>query len=353
MTLAELRARALDTLFSPTTLQAAIVRLGFVQADPIRAPARAQDLILRQRVDGYRAGELERRYAELDVAEDFFLNYGFVSRALQSLMHPRPGLSVKQGVWPSQRVRRAHLVHAFVRERGVVHPREVEAHFAHGKLKNPWGGSSNATTLVLDALHYRGLLRVARREGGVRLYAAHEHAAGEGDVEARLDALVDVVARLYGPLPSASLSYYVRRLRYAVPQHQREIGAALGRARDRLAHARVAGIDWWWLDSLRAPDERVRLVAPFDPVVHDRARFELLWGWVYRFEAYTPLRKRKLGYYALPILWRDRAIGWANVTAAPFDAQLGFHRGRPRDRAFARELDEELSRMREFLRSAE
>ena len=36
--------------------------MGFVQADPIRAPARAQDLILRHRVNNYRAGELERRY---------------------------------------------------------------------------------------------------------------------------------------------------------------------------------------------------------------------------------------------------------------------------------------------------
>ena len=66
-------------------------RLGFVQADPIRAPARAQDLTLRHRVSRYRAGDLERRYPNLDVHEDFFVNYGFVSRAVQRLMHPRGG----------------------------------------------------------------------------------------------------------------------------------------------------------------------------------------------------------------------------------------------------------------------
>ena len=53
-------------------------RLGFVQADPIRAPARAQDLTLRQRVAGYRAGDLERRYPRLRIEEDFFVNYGFM-----------------------------------------------------------------------------------------------------------------------------------------------------------------------------------------------------------------------------------------------------------------------------------
>ena len=58
----------------------------------------------------------------------------------------------------------------------------------------------------------------------------------------------------------------------------------------------------------------MRLLAPFDPIVWDRRRFELFWGWEYRFEAYTPVHKRRLGYYALPLLWRDRVIGWANVS---------------------------------------
>ena len=116
---------------------------------------------------------------------------------------------------------------------------------------------------------------------------------------------------------AASLSYYVRRLRYAVPQWEKEIAGALRRARERLAHARIDGVDWYWPNeenpSRTKASETVRLLAPFDPVVHDRTRFELLWGWVYRFEAYTPASKRKLGYYALPMLWRDRVIGWAEL----------------------------------------
>src|SRR5689334_23916417 len=92
MTLDDLRRFAVArSLFTPTTLQRALDALGFVQADPIRAPARAQDLTLRHRVKGYRAGDLERRYASLDVHEDFFVNYGFVTGAVQRLMHPRGG----------------------------------------------------------------------------------------------------------------------------------------------------------------------------------------------------------------------------------------------------------------------
>ena len=57
--IAFLRRRAIGaTLFAPTTLGRAVAKLGFVQADPIRAPARAQDLILRHRVADYRAGDM-------------------------------------------------------------------------------------------------------------------------------------------------------------------------------------------------------------------------------------------------------------------------------------------------------
>ncbi len=51
---------------------------------------------------------------------------------------------------------------------------QVVLEFAHGKITNWFGGSSNATTHPLDDMHYRGLLRVARREGGTRVYAIRE-----------------------------------------------------------------------------------------------------------------------------------------------------------------------------------
>ncbi len=353
ITLDGLRRMAVtQSLFAPTTLKRALQKFGFVQADPIRAPARAQDLMLRHRVKNYRAGDLERRYAKLDIQEDFFINYGFVSSSLQALMHPRSTCV------PNARGKRAQLLLEFVRERGAVHPREVDSHFSHGRVKNYWGGSSNATTHLLDAMHYQGLLRVARRNGGIRIYTAHQHGPGPVDkvtCRAHIDALIDVAVRIYAPLPGKSLSFIVRRLRLAVPQWQNELTRALQRAKQRLVHACIDGVDWYWLADEKAEEfesqDTVRLLTPFDPVVWDRARFELLWGWAYRFEAYTPVHKRKLGYYALPLLWRDRVIGWGNlsVKSRELKSEFGYVKSPPSDPAFKRELATELDRIRAFL----
>jgi uncharacterized protein YcaQ len=98
--------------------------------------------------------------------------------------------------------------------------------------------------------------------------------------------------------------------------------------------------------------DEVRLLAPFDPVVWDRRRFEAFWGWAYRFEAYTKPAQRRLGYYALPLLWRDQVIGWGNlaVVEGTLQAELGYVTGRaPRERGFRRALELELERMAQFL----
>lgn len=342
------------SLFPPTTLSRAIARLGFVQADPIRAPARAQDLTLRHRVTDYRAGDLERRYAKLDIEEDFFVNYGFIPSPTHALLHPR----VARIEWKKAQMSKALAILDFVRSRGVVHPREVDAHFAHGKVTNWFGGSSNASTQLMDGMHYRGMLRIARREGGIRLYAAREISAAPTDVTAAMDTLVDIVIRKYAPLPERSFTMLVTMLRHAAPQWTDERKAAIARAKQRYASAVVDGLRWYWPpdENPRAPRHAaanvVRFLAPFDPVVWDRYRFEKLWGWAYRFEAYTPAPKRVRGYYALPLLWRDQVIGWGNLSmqAGTLVADIGYvHGSAARDELFANQLDAELQRMRAFL----
>ena len=237
ITLDDLRRHALArTLFSPTTLPQAVQRLGFVQADPIRAPARAQDLTLRQRV------------------------------------------------------------------------REAAAH-------------------DIDPEH------------------AH-------------DALLDVVLATYAPLPERSLSELASHLVLGAPQWRDRRRDALQRLLGRACQAQVDGLRWIWpagenpASRRHRIDDRLRLLAPFDPVVWDRRRFELFWGWAYRFEAYTPAHKRVRGHYALPLLWQGRVDGWGNLSVehGRLQARIGWHAGRPpADPGWRTELDAELSRCALFL----
>jgi uncharacterized protein YcaQ len=314
-------------------------------------------------VKGYHAGDIERLYTKLDIEEDFFINYGYVTTALHRLMHPRSNSrKLVDDVWgalPVAQRRKAKLLLQFVNERGTVHPREVEEYFSHGKVTNYWGGSSNATTHLLDALHYHGMVRIVRRDKGIRVYGTRNHSSILSDPnerDRRIDALADVIVSIYGPLPSSTLWFYLRRLRYAVPQWQKALTGMLDRAKQRLPHEQVDKLDWYWPVGEKIPrnpvSDTVRLLAPFDPLVHDRARFELLWGWSYRFEAYTPATKRKLGYYAMPMLWRDAIVGWANlsVKGGRLAPDIGFVGEPIRERTFKQELERELESLTKFLR---
>ena len=361
ITLDHLRRYAVArTLFPPTTLQKAIDRLGFVQADPIRAPARAQDLTLRHRVKGYRAGDLERRYPRLDVEEDCLVNYGFLPRSLLPLLHPRTA----RRAWDAATERRAAEVLAFVRARGATHPRDVLEAFDHGRVAS-WGSTNtlNASTALLDGMHYRGLLRVVRRETGTRVYAAVDHPPADDDPaarHARARRLLMTIVEKYAPLPSASLGYLASLLSYGAPQLKGETRTLLAELRASLPQVKIDGVTWLWTPGedpaagkWRVDAERARLLAPFDPVVWDRRRFELLWGWTYKFEAYTPAALRTMGHYALPLLLGDRAIGWANATLVDksrLEAHFGFvDKSLARQPALSAAIAAELDLMAEFL----
>jgi uncharacterized protein YcaQ len=343
------------SLFKATSLQRAIARLGFVQADPMRAPARAQDLILAQRVKGYRAGELERRYPRLAIEEAYFVNYGFLPRETLALLHPREA----PHAWDARMQARAQDVLAFVRQHGHSHAKDVQAHFDHGRMRR-WGGDLNVSTHLLEGLHYRGLLRVARRESGTRIYQAIEHPPHDDSPEARLaraGQLVDMAVQLYAPLPAASLGYLCGLMRYGAPNLAAEVRQVREHAKSRYANAQIDGLLWFWPQrenpaaARHQVDDRVRFLAPFDPVVWVRRRFQLLWGWEYKFEAYVPAHKRRMGHYAMPLLWREHVIGWANlkVVGGRLRHELGFTGPRPRDSAFRLALDEALHQMQEFL----
>ena len=352
-TVKSLRARAIThSFFPPTDLKNALAHLKFVQADPIRFPARAQDLILRHRVENYRAGDLEREYPSLDIEEDFLYAYGFLTRDVQPLLHPRKTDELSDF---------EQNVLATVARLGDTHPKQLEAHFGSERVVNAWGGSSKATTGALEKLHRRGLLRIAFRASGIRVYQIVSPPVPTVAPEIlppaeRLKQLILVIADIFAPVTERCLleaSAFVRRLLPQTVDAKTVISELLqSGALERLT---ADGIDYFLTPGKSKKTAEisptVKFLAPFDLLVWDRRRFEHFWGWAYRFEAYTPPHKRLRGYYALPMLWSDDIIGWANarVQSGTLNVEIGFVKEKPIDPAFTAELEKEIERMKIFL----
>jgi uncharacterized protein YcaQ len=319
----------------------------FVQADPIRAPARAQDLMLRQRVAAYKAGDLEHRFPELDAEEGYLFAYGF--------MRPE--------VWCDLRWRsRAKLtkiereVFEAVAELGELHPRDLGERFGRRTVRSGWGGRSQATKRILEDLHHHGFLRVSRREKGIRVYQVPEDSKDdESDSEQRYSRLALTTAQVFGPTSKRFLISELAGLRHLIPKRgEREKAIEELVSSSQLAELEVEGVSYLWKTDdwqRREVLERARILAPFDPLVRDRQRFEQVWGWRYRFEAYSPPARRERGYYAMPLLWRDDVIGWANaqVEGERLDVGIGFARKRPREKVFRLALEAEVETMATFL----
>jgi hypothetical protein len=336
-----------DSLFGPVGLGDALKRLGFVQADPIRCPARAQDLILRHRVKNYRAGDLERHYPNLDLEECYLFAYGFLSKDLWRLVHPKTDKELTDE-------HRKTL--DLIRQHGPMHSKDLESHIGGERVKNYWGGYSRSAKMAMESLHNRGALRVAGRNNGIRVYEVANEFEPTLSREERLQEIMLATLQAMGATTRRFLLSELSHFKYlveSVADRRRCLQGLIDAGRIRVDT--IDEVEYLSLDSTRrrrATADRVRILAPFDPIVRDRTRFEHLWNWTYRFEAYTPQHKRKLGYYAMPVLWRDHIVGWANATVEEGRLKVGFgYIGRrPKDRAYKEAAANEAVQLAKFLK---
>ena len=335
-----------QSLFAQRSLRDAMNRLGFVQADPIRCPARAQDLILRHRARNYKAGDLERSYPQLELEECYLYAYGFLSKDLWRIIHP----TTKDALTDSQ-INALELIE----KRGPVSPKDLEAQLGGERARNCWGGYSRTAKLDLEDLHECGALRIARREKGNRIYEIAERfeqclSERERFKEILIAALMAMGATTRRFLMS-ELSHF-RNLVASAPDRRACLQELIDSGRIRTDI--VDSVEYLSIEgekTARRPLDSVRILAPFDPIVRDRTRFEHFWNWTYRFEAYTPKTKRKLGYYAMPVLWRDQVIGWANATVdnGILSVDFGYVDTKPNDPKFKQAVQTEIARMANFL----
>lgn len=341
------RRLAAGTFPEFSSLSTAMEGLQFVQADPIRSPARAQDLILRQRVVPYKVGQLEQRFPNLEAEEGFLFAYGFMRPEVWNDLRWRPRAKLKK-------LEREVLT--VVSELGEVHPRGLDEKFGKRSVTNYWGGKSQVTKRILEDLQHHGFLRVCHRDKGVRVYAVPEDSVETvDDPVQQYSRLALTTAHVFGPTSKRFLISELGALCHLIPKRlDREKAIDDLVASGQLTNLEVEGVPYIWIRDEWQQDEvpeKVRILAPFDPLVRDRLRFEQVWNWRYRFEAYVPAAKRERGYYAMPLLWRDDVIGWANVKVNEkrLNVDTGYVGKRPRSKAFRLAIENEVEAMATFL----
>jgi uncharacterized protein YcaQ len=258
--------------------------LGFLQMDPIATVATPQQLVLFSRLGPYDTAELDRLlWEEHELFEYDAFIYPIEDLPLQRarMARFRRGGELKRHEWIRDFLREnARFRRHVLRElelNGPLLSRDLQHDLMPAGQGHRWWGDRQVR-LMLDLLAARGEIAVAGRNGKQRVWDLAERVFPDGKA-----------------LPWREAERELER------RKQRTLGVWRERG-EWVAHPDVSDEP--------VPD-RVTLLSPFDRLVHDRARAEALFDFIYRLEMYVPPAKREYGYYVLPLLAGDRIVGRA------------------------------------------
>ncbi len=311
-----------------TTLQALIQRLGFVQVDTINVVARAHDLTLFSRLDGYRPEQLRRLVEE---KQTLFEHWTHDASLIPTAWFPhwqprfeRDRARLQTHAWWQHHFRGtegAQVVQA-VKARIAAEGPLKSSDFEHPEKRGPWWGWKPQKA-ALDFLWRSGELMIPRREGFQKVYDLTErvlpdaHALPGPVPEVHLDWACATAAERLQVFTAKELADFWCAVEAPAAQAWCAAAARSGhivpvQAEDATGTRRPAFAlaDWEArLARLPEPPEGLRVLCPFDPILRDRARALRRFGFDYRFEAFLPEAKRQFGYFVLPLLEGDRLVG--------------------------------------------
>jgi uncharacterized protein YcaQ len=324
-----LRAQRLDEAApfgaGPEAVRAAVEHLGYVQIDTINVIERSHHHILWTRIPEYRRADLDHALSvEKSVFEYWTHALAYVpTRDFRFFLPDMRRYRDNPVRWLAS-VEPAELrrIVARVRKEGALSIRDIDDDELVEKV-HPWA-SRKPSKRALQMAFFAGILTVSGREGMVKTYELTERhfgwarkprPASEAQV---VDYLIDRALRAQGIVSLDSICHL------DAPRKPAVAAAIEGRVRRRkLVPVAVegAGRAMHWMPRAAAgsppapaPD-LVHLLSPFDPLVIQRKRLRLFFGYDHIFEAYVPKAKRVLGYFALPVLVGEEIVAAIDLKA--------------------------------------
>jgi uncharacterized protein YcaQ len=365
-----LRAQRLDARepfgTGPQATAAAVAHLGYVQIDTINVIERCHHHILWSRIPQYRRDDLSQAQSvEKSVFEYWTHALSYVPSADLRFFLPAMRRHRREGHRWLNSVAPADLrkVMRLIRRDGALTIRDIDDDVLTEK-EHLWA-SRKPSKRALQLAFYTGALTISERIGMLKTYELTERhfgwdepprpASGPETIAYRLDRALraqgvvslDSICHLDAPSKPA-----VRRLVEARVRRGELVPLLLEDA-PKLAH--------WAKPEVLAhqpgePMGLVHILSPFDPLIIQRKRTGLIFGYEHRFEAYVPKEKRKFGYFALPVLVGEEIVAAIDLKTDRRNRKLllqkwnwvGTGAARAARRELKRRIEEELHRFQRF-----
>ena len=375
-----LRAQRLDTPVpfgaGPQATAAAIEHLGYVQIDTINVIERCHHHILYSRIPAYSRADLRAaQSADKSVFEYWTHALSYVPtkdfRFFVPLMklHKREGHRWFASVKPED----TRKVMRLLRRDGALTIRDIEDDVLTEK-EHLWH-SRKPSKRALQLAFYTGEVTVSERTGMLKTYelpARHfgwdkpPKPASSTEITAYL---LDRAPRSQGLVSLDSICHLdapskanVHRLIEARVRRKELTAVALEGAGKQQHWAKPEVIESEVLESGAAASAGegdaglVHILSPFDPLIIQRKRTELFFGYGHRFEAYVPKEKRVLGYFALPVLVGNDIVAALDLKTDRQNRKLlmqkwnwvGKGAARGGARLYKRRIEQELDRFERF-----
>jgi uncharacterized protein YcaQ len=350
----------------PQAIAAAVEHLGYVQIDTINVIERCHHHILYSRIPDYRRADLRQAQSIDRSVFEYWTHalsyvpakdFRFFLPAMK--LHKREGHRWFSSVSPAD----TRKVMRLLRRDGALTIRDIEDDVLTEK-EHLWA-SRKPSKRALQLAFYSGEVTIAERTGMLKTYELMTRHFGWDKLPKPASAtevsayLLDRALRAQGIVSLDSICHLdapskasIRRLIDARVRRKELVALAL----------EGAGKQEHWADpALLEPVGEgdpglVHILSPFDPLIIQRKRTELFFGYGHRFEAYVPKEKRQFGYFALPVLVGENIVAAIDLKTDRKNRKLlmqkwswvgkGAVRGARKD--FKRRIEEELDRFERF-----
>jgi uncharacterized protein YcaQ len=314
----------------PQAVAKIATQLGFVQVDSIQRIERAHHLILGARLDGYRAAHLDHATFRLRALFEHWTHDASLIPT-EWFHHWKPRFErsddrLRRSSWFSRRMGSdadsvVARVHERIHREGPLRISDFE-NTRERPTTGWWDWTPEKT--ALEFLWHTGRLAIRGRDRFQKIYDLTERVLPEAHAReapcesTHIEWACRAALERLGVATPAELAQFWNAASIAQAARWCASEAASGAivavqvasvdgAKPRKAYALH---DWQRrLSSAAEAPDRIRLLAPFDPIIRDRKRAQRLFGFDFKFEAFVPAAKRRYGYYVLPLLERDRLVG--------------------------------------------